>query len=202
MWRQYAETNEDNNPMPLSPNRTLCSPIHATRPLECVHTDIAGLITPTSREGHKFIINFVDVYTGMIFVEKWFMDTKVSKMCQRQHQNWYCRSILQNFYLSTAFKPINFDVEVGKYCSWPNTPSFWVGYWGEIPAPGSDPCKPVPVIIMAIQKVECIYLFYLISNIGIYSFWVGKQDLVNVPQVMKSIRRCQVIPIAITKFCF
>ena len=54
--------------MTVQPKSQDETPIHATRPLERVHTDVAGPITPTSREGHNFIINFVDEYTSMIFV--------------------------------------------------------------------------------------------------------------------------------------
>jgi len=44
------------------------TPRHATKPLERVHTDICGPIEPTSRAGHKYVINFVDEYTSMLFV--------------------------------------------------------------------------------------------------------------------------------------
>jgi transposase InsO family protein len=42
--------------------------ITATKPLERVHTDLCGPITPTSRDGHKYVINFIDEYSSMIFV--------------------------------------------------------------------------------------------------------------------------------------
>ena len=43
-------------------------PIYAVKPLERVHTDVAGPIDPRSREGFRYIINFVDEYSSMIFV--------------------------------------------------------------------------------------------------------------------------------------
>ena len=42
--------------------------IKATHPLERVHSDVCGPINPSSREGFKYIINFVDEYSGMLFV--------------------------------------------------------------------------------------------------------------------------------------
>jgi len=44
------------------------TPQHATKPLERVHTDICGPIEPTSREGFKYVINFIDEHTSMLFV--------------------------------------------------------------------------------------------------------------------------------------
>ena len=43
-------------------------PILATKPLDRVHSDICGPIQPVSREGYKYIINFVDEYSSMLFV--------------------------------------------------------------------------------------------------------------------------------------
>ena len=40
----------------------------ATKPLELVHTDLSGMITPTSYENSKYCITFVDDYTGVINV--------------------------------------------------------------------------------------------------------------------------------------
>lgn len=40
----------------------------ATKPLEFIHTDLAGPITPTAREGLLYAMVFVDDYTGTIFV--------------------------------------------------------------------------------------------------------------------------------------
>ena len=40
----------------------------ATRPLEFIHSDIAGPINPVARDGVKYIINFVDDYSGCCFV--------------------------------------------------------------------------------------------------------------------------------------
>ena len=41
---------------------------YATQPLQRVHSDVCGPIDPVSREGHKYIINFIDEYSSMIFV--------------------------------------------------------------------------------------------------------------------------------------
>ena len=46
----------------------------AKQPLERVHTDICGPINPTSREGYKYIINFIDEASSMLFV--YFLRTK------------------------------------------------------------------------------------------------------------------------------
>jgi len=43
------------------------SPAHAKKPIR-LHTDLAGPISPISREGHKFVINFIDEYLSMIFL--------------------------------------------------------------------------------------------------------------------------------------
>ena len=39
-----------------------------TKPLELVHSDLAGPISPTSRENSKYVISFVDDYSSCIFV--------------------------------------------------------------------------------------------------------------------------------------
>eukprot|EP00794_Sanderia_malayensis_P020928 gene20928-22982_t len=44
------------------------SPVFATHPLEHVHSDVCGPINPTSREGYRYIINFVDEYSSMLFI--------------------------------------------------------------------------------------------------------------------------------------
>ena len=43
-------------------------PIYATKPLERVHSDLCGPISPSSREGHHYIMNFIDEYSSMIFI--------------------------------------------------------------------------------------------------------------------------------------
>jgi len=40
----------------------------ASAPLELVHTDLAGPITPTGRDGFRYAISFIDNYSGMICV--------------------------------------------------------------------------------------------------------------------------------------
>ena len=42
--------------------------IHATKPLYRIHSDICGPNDPTSREGYKYVIYFIDEYSSMIFV--------------------------------------------------------------------------------------------------------------------------------------
>ena len=42
--------------------------VHVTKPLYRIHSNICGPIDPTSREGYKYVINFVDEYSSMIFV--------------------------------------------------------------------------------------------------------------------------------------
>jgi len=56
------------NKLTRQPKSEDITPRHATKPLERVHADICGPIEPTSREGHKYLINFVDEYTSMLFV--------------------------------------------------------------------------------------------------------------------------------------
>jgi hypothetical protein len=48
--------------------------VRANKPLELVHTDLAGPITPASKEGFKYACSFTDDYTGTVFV--YFMKTK------------------------------------------------------------------------------------------------------------------------------
>lgn len=40
----------------------------AKKPLQRVHSDICGPITPTSKQGHNYIINFIDEYSSMLFI--------------------------------------------------------------------------------------------------------------------------------------
>ena len=42
--------------------------------MEMVHTDLAGPISPPSREGHRYVISFTDDFSGVTFV--YFMKTK------------------------------------------------------------------------------------------------------------------------------
>ena len=46
----------------------------AKEPLDRVHTDLCGPINPKSREGYKYIINFIDKASSMLFV--YFLRTK------------------------------------------------------------------------------------------------------------------------------
>ena len=42
--------------------------VRATSPMELVHTDLAGLVTPVSHEGFKYAITFTDDFSGAMFV--------------------------------------------------------------------------------------------------------------------------------------
>ena len=42
--------------------------MHSTKPLYCIHSDICRPIDPTSREGYKYVITFVEKFSIMIFV--------------------------------------------------------------------------------------------------------------------------------------
>jgi len=44
------------------------TPVHATKLLQHVHTDVAGPISPISHKGHKFIIDLIDEYSSMIIL--------------------------------------------------------------------------------------------------------------------------------------
>ena len=46
----------------------------ATEPMEFMHTDVCGPITPTAREAFKYVLGFVDDYTGASFA--YFLKTK------------------------------------------------------------------------------------------------------------------------------
>ena len=64
---QTCTTCNENKATRL-PKATDDAPVHATKPLQRVHTDITGPIMPISREGFKYIINFVDEYSSILFV--------------------------------------------------------------------------------------------------------------------------------------
>ena len=72
---KIAKTNSKNpcltckeNKMTRLPKSLGEKPILATKPLDCALSDICGPIQPASREGYKYIINFVDEYSSMLFV--------------------------------------------------------------------------------------------------------------------------------------
>ena len=48
--------------------------VKSEAPLELVHTDLAGPIEPTSREGFKYAISFTDDYSGVVFL--YFLKSK------------------------------------------------------------------------------------------------------------------------------
>lgn len=55
------------NKMTKQPKSQDEEPILATKPLQRVHSDLQGPIGPPSREGHRYIVNFVDEYSSMLF---------------------------------------------------------------------------------------------------------------------------------------
>lgn len=42
--------------------------VRAKTPLELVHTDLAGLIHPESRDGHRYVLPFTDDFSSAVFV--------------------------------------------------------------------------------------------------------------------------------------
>lgn len=44
------------------------SDVRAKAALDLVHTDLAGPIDPTSKDGHKYAISFTDDYSSAVFV--------------------------------------------------------------------------------------------------------------------------------------
>ena len=46
----------------------------ATSPLELVHCDLAGPVDPAAKDGYRYALNFVDDYSGVMFV--YFLQTK------------------------------------------------------------------------------------------------------------------------------
>lgn len=53
--------------------------VRATQPLELVHTDLAGPISPSLQKGYKYAICFVDNYSGMVF--HYFLKHKDEASC-------------------------------------------------------------------------------------------------------------------------
>ena len=65
------KTQFDCNICPLSKqvvHRSKEPDERATSPLQFIHSDLAGPITPTAKDGFKYVMNFVDDYTGACFV--------------------------------------------------------------------------------------------------------------------------------------
>ena len=58
----------DENKMSKQPKSNDIPTVKATYPLERVHSDVCGPITPASEGGFKYIVNFVDEYSSMLFV--------------------------------------------------------------------------------------------------------------------------------------
>lgn len=52
----------------MSEYRNRTADERAGRPLELVHSDLAGPVSPVSSENSKYVISFVDDYSGIIFV--------------------------------------------------------------------------------------------------------------------------------------
>ena len=65
------KTQFDCNICPLSKqvvHRSKEPDERATSPLQFIHSDLAGPITPTAKDGFEYVMNFVDDYTGACFV--------------------------------------------------------------------------------------------------------------------------------------
>ena len=62
------------NKLTRTPKSYLDTPLRADKPLQRVHTDICGPIEPQSREGYRYVINFVDEHSSMLFV--YFLQSK------------------------------------------------------------------------------------------------------------------------------
>ena len=52
----------------MSQHRNRLPDVRATAVLELVHCDLAGPVTPTARDGFEYAINFVDDFSGTIFI--------------------------------------------------------------------------------------------------------------------------------------
>ena len=52
----------------MTQNRSRVPDRKATAPLELVHSGLAGTINPVAKDGFKYSLSFVDVYSGVIFV--------------------------------------------------------------------------------------------------------------------------------------
>ncbi|KAF2353883.1 Integrase catalytic core [Trinorchestia longiramus] len=48
--------------------RTRVPDYRAVKPLQLIHSDLAGPITPVSNEGSKYVISFIDDYSGVVHV--------------------------------------------------------------------------------------------------------------------------------------
>jgi len=62
------------NKLTRSPKSVDDTIVHANEPLYRVHTDLCGPIEPHSREGYRYIMNFVDEHSSMLFV--YFLHSK------------------------------------------------------------------------------------------------------------------------------
>ena len=58
----------------------------ATSPLEFVHCDLAGPISPVAKDGFKYALTFVDDYTGAICV--YFLKNKSDTVAATEKSFW------------------------------------------------------------------------------------------------------------------
>ena len=65
---KHACTTCKENKMTRLPKSSDDPPKYATKPLDRVHTDVCGPIEPASKEGYRYIINFIDEYSSMLFI--------------------------------------------------------------------------------------------------------------------------------------
>ena len=57
-----------DNKITRTPKSQDDKPVRANKPPQRVHTDVCGPIEPQSREGYRYIINFIDEYSSVLFV--------------------------------------------------------------------------------------------------------------------------------------
>ena len=66
--QEHTCTTCMQNKLTRTPKNYHDTPPRADKPLRRVHTDICGPIEPQSHEGYRYVINFIDEYSSMLFV--------------------------------------------------------------------------------------------------------------------------------------
>ena len=66
--RERTGTTCAENKLTKTPKSLDEAPSRATKLLQRVHTDICGPVEPSLREGYRYVINFVDEYSSILFV--------------------------------------------------------------------------------------------------------------------------------------
>ena len=110
-------------------NRNRGPEARATRPLEMVHTDLAGPIDPVSKEGFKYSIVFTDDFSGAIFV--YFLKNKSDTVqatekflvdCSPYGQVKCMRSDTGTEFTSDAFQTLLREISIKHETSSPYSP--------------------------------------------------------------------------------